>query len=205
MPRGLQRRVLPFLLLGAAALPACEATADASTSNADEHRPVYVDTVFPMDEEIRRFRELVGRTASEFDLSQPSRDALVERFVKAVEAADTTTLVRLGLDAAEFIDLYFPHTMYTAPPYELSPEVVWTLVQGSSQKGLTRILQRYAGQPLGFRGYRCDGAKTEGPNRIHDGCVLDIVAGGHAEPIRLFGSIIERDGRFALVSYANDL
>lgn len=203
------KHAIALCLLGIAALAACDARANAGqpdTPTADEQHTEYVDTVFPMDEEIRRFREMVGRTVTEFDLSEPSRDALVARFVAAVEAADTATLVRLALDPAEFIDLYFPHSMYTAAPYELSPEVVWTLISSGSQKGLTRILRRYAGRTLGFSGYRCEGEpKVEGPNRLYDTCLLDITAGERTGPIRLFGSIIERDGRFAFVSYANDL
>jgi hypothetical protein len=35
--------------------------------------------------------------------------------------------------------------------------------------------------------------------------VLDRTANGQRESLRLFGSIIERDGRFKFVSYANDL
>ena len=203
------KRDIPLLLVcaGLAGAAACDTRASASPPEPAtvEARTEYVDSVFPIEEEIRRFRETVGRSATAFDVSAPTRDAVVDRFVRAVEAADTATLVRLVLDPAEFIDLYYPHTMYTTPPYELSPEVVWTLMYGSSQKGLARILDRYAGRPLGYRGYRCDEPTLEGPNRLHDGCMLDITAGGRAEPIRLFGSIIERAGRFALVSYANDL
>jgi hypothetical protein len=179
------------------------------TSNAveaQEKTPVRVDSILPIEEEIRRFKERVGRAAAELEGGTDSRDALVAMFVSAVERADTATLARMSLDPAEFIDLYYPHTMYTHKPYELSPSILWLLMTQNSEKGLVRLIRRYGGQSFGFEGYRCDAEpKIEGPNRIWDGCVLDRRVDGKVETQRFFGSIIERDGRFAFVSYANDL
>jgi hypothetical protein len=175
-------------------------------AQSQKHRSVHVDSALPIEEEIRRFKATVGRSVTELEGSTDSRDALIATFVSALERADTTTLVRMALDAAEFIDLYYPHTMYTQPPYELSPPILWMLITGNSEKGLVRVLRRYAGQPFGFEAYRCDPEpKTEGPNRIWDGCVLERRIDTGVETYRMFGSIIERDGRFAFVSYANDL
>ena len=190
---------------------ACGGNADAMTQGTDvvqaqEEPPVHIDSILPIDEEIRRFKERTGRTANVLDGSAGSRAALVMMFVNAVEHADTAALVRLSLDPAEFIDLYYPHTMYTHKPYELSPSILWIMITQNSDKGFIRLLRRYGGKRFGFEGYRCDAEpKVEGPNRIWDGCVLDRRVDGHTETVRLFGSIIERDGRFAFVSYANDL
>jgi hypothetical protein len=189
---------------------ACVGDADGmQTSNAveaEDKPPVHVDSILPIDEEIRRFRERVGRTATDFDGGTASRAELVAMFVSAVERADTAALVRMSLDGAEFIDLYYPHTMYTHKPYELSPSILWLLMTQNSEKGFVRLLRRYSGQSFGYEGYRCDREpRIEGPNRIWDGCVLDRRVHGKVESLRLFGSIIERAGRFAFVSYANDL
>lgn len=200
---------LIVLLACGPGLAGCGAGADAAgeaAPPATEEAPVHVDSILPIDEEIRRFRARVGRSVEALDGSEPSRDALIARFVAALEAADTATLARLTLDPAEFIDLYYPHTMYTSKPYELSPSVVWILVSGNSEKGLVRLLRRFAGAPLGYRGHTCEETpKSEGPNRLHEGCIIDFAASGRSEPLRMFGSILERDGRFAFVSYANDL
>lgn len=178
----------------------------AGTEAAESKPPVHVDSILPIDEEIRRFKARVGRTAERLDGGVDSRDALVATFVDGVESADTAVLARLVIDAAEFIDLYYPHTMYTREPYELSPDIVWMLTTQNSDKGLVRIVRRIAGQPFGFDGYACDAEpKVEGPNRLWEGCELYRTLNGSREAQRLFGSIIERDGVFKLVSYSNDL
>jgi hypothetical protein len=47
---------------------------------------------------------------------------------------------------------------------------------------------------------------AEGPNRIHGGCTLDVAAGeADVRTISLFGQILERDGTFKFVNYANGL
>lgn len=178
----------------------------AETEIAESKPPVHVDSILPIDEEIRRFSARVGRTVERLHGGAESRDELVDLFVTAVERADTATLARIAIDAAEFIDLYYPHTIYTHKPYELSPPILWMLITGNSEKGLVRILRRLAGQPFGFESYSCNAEpKIEGPNRIWEGCELHRSIDGNREAQRLFGSILERDGAFKFVSYSNDL
>jgi hypothetical protein len=46
---------------------------------------------------------------------------------------------------------------------------------------------------------------VEGPNRIWERCTVRVdSAGGETIEMRLFGSILERDGVFKFVSYTND-
>jgi hypothetical protein len=54
---------------------------------------------------------------------------------------------------------------------------------------------------------RCDAEPTiQGENRIWGGCTATMREGGGA-PVtaKLFGAILERGGRFKILSYANDL
>lgn len=195
---------IPILALLVTALAGCGDR--LAPPAAAERPPVHVDSIFPVEEEIRRFRAAVGRSVDTFDASAPDREALVERFIRALERADTTALLRLALDRAEFIDLYYPHTEYTAPPYRLSPSVVWELMAGNGGKGLTRLLRRYAGRPLDYRGHVCEAdAEHQGPNRLYHECRVVLGTPDGDRSPRLFGSILERDGRFAFVSYANEL
>lgn len=165
-----------------------------------------VDSIFPIEEEIRRFREGLPEVTT-LSGGAPDRDALVAEFVRAVEAADTAALAPLVLDRAEFGWLYYPHTMYTEPPYELSPALLWFQMQNLSSRSLTRLFRRYAGQPLHARGYACEEEpRVEGPNRVWNECRLRLEAPG-SEPVelRLFGSVVERDGTYKFVSYASEL
>ncbi len=193
------------VLFGLAALAGCDSTEDAVAA-PDEVRAAVVDSVRPIEEEIRRFQATVEREATELDGGATSRDALVERFAGALEEPDTAALADMVLDRAEFIHLYYPHTVYTGPPYELSPAVVWFQTTNHSSRGITRAFRRYAGQPLGYRGYECAEAPVvEGPNRIWSECRVRIAPEGEQFEVRLFGLIVEREGRFKFVGYGNEL
>ena len=61
------------------------------------------------------------------------------------------------------------------------------------------------GKPLGFTGYTCSpDIVTAGQNRVFESCVLQV-SSGEVSRQRLFSGIIERDGRFKIISYANDM
>jgi hypothetical protein len=55
--------------------------------------------------------------------------------------------------------------------------------------------------------HHCAGTPlVQGANRIYETCTLRIRSeDGRTEDVRLFGSIVERDGRFKLLSLSNRL
>jgi hypothetical protein len=190
-------------------LLACRSEEPATSQvPAEEPAPVHVDSVFPLEEEIRRFKAARnGAAASELQTASDSRDALVARFMKALERRDTADLRAMVLNAAEYIDLYYPTSVYTRPPYKQSPELNWFLMQEDSEKGIKRALDRYGGLPANFQGYECPREpRVEGANRFWEACTIRwSPAPDVPSPIRIFGSIMEREERFKFVSYANDL
>jgi hypothetical protein len=196
-------------MLGLAALAACGSDAeDQPTADAHvEDRPsTVVDSILPIEEELRRFRAVLGPEPTGLSGGAASRDALVGTFFEALAAADTAALLGLAITVDEFGWLYYPHTMYTAPPYELPPGVVWMLTENGSSRGLGRLLERLAGRPLEFLGYSCAPEPVvEERNLTWAECSVRFRAPGE-EPreMRLFGSILERDGVFKFISYAND-
>jgi hypothetical protein len=112
----------------------------------------------------------------------------------------------MSVSAAEFGWLYYPHSMYVHPPHALDADVAWLLMAENSRKGIVRSLREYGARPLGFTGYRCDAEPTvAGPTRLWQGCVLDVRMDGARVTMRFFGTILEHDGRFKFLSYANDL
>ncbi len=171
-----------------------------------ERQPVHVDSVFPIQEEVRRFR--IG-------LSEPSgltggassAEELTDTFIRRLSAGDTLGLAELALTREEFAWLYYLHTIYTSPPYELSPALVWFQLQNRSSRGLNRALQRYAGEELHHSGLRCpDQGEAFGEGWIHHGCaVLGRLPDGTEVEERLFGSILALDGRYKLVGFSNEL
>jgi hypothetical protein len=165
-----------------------------------------VDSVISRDTAIARFQRTLPRVTS-LQGGAGSRDQLVRRFVAGLESSDTAGLRSLLLDQAEFGWLYYPTNPEGKPPYNLTPQLMWFTLEGNSGKGYRMLLQRRAGSPLHYLGYRCEGEPSrQGENTVWGPCVVlrrtetsDTVAE------RLFGQIVERGGRHKFVSYANKL
>lgn len=164
-----------------------------------------VDSIRPIEEELTRFRATVPEAVSRLTGGASSRSELVRWFVRAVETRDTTALRAMIISRAEFAYLYYPSTIYTRPPYRQAPGLVWFRMTSQSQRGIGRVLERDGGRPLGQVGYRCDPKPTvQGVNRIWTGCLLRVKQGDETVSRRLFGSILERDGRFKFLGYQTE-
>ena len=187
-----------------------DAGLDAADPSVAAHVPspgTIIDSILPIEEEIRRFRATLSEAPERLEGGAASRDELVNRFVAAVEAADTLALRDLLMTRAEFVYLYYPHTIYTRPPYELSPALLWFQIETGTSQGFSRMMEAFAGRPLEWTGYRCGPEPhLEGENRVWPDCRVELAAGG-GQPLEaaMFGSILERNGVFKFVSYSNEL
>lgn len=191
----------------AVAIAACDraATPDAATSNPP--RSGVVDSALPIDTLLHRFRATLPDTPTTMRGGERSAEALTRALLRALETRDTATVQRLALSGSEFAWLYYPHTRFTQPPYEMGPELLWLQIGMASEKGAVRLIRRYGGTPLRFEALTCpDSAALEGPNRVLTGCrVRFAAADSAARDLRLFGSLLQRDGQYKFVSYANEL
>lgn len=182
---------------------------DAAHTDAVRSREVAAarDSILPMDTMIAVFQARLPATAALADDAPTSRDELIQRFASAVEDSSANALAALTLSVAEFAYLYFPTSIYAREPYAQPPAVNWLLMEQNSLKGAARLLRTYGGRSLVVEGHACTGEpKVQGPNRIHEQCTIRMrAADGTIEEVRLFGSIIERDGRYKLMSLANRL
>ncbi len=180
------------VVLAAGCGPAPETRAESAVPDTAAVQGV-VDSTFTPEESLRRFREGLPQVAA-LEGGAGSRDGLVRGFVDALERQDTTALIAMHITRPEFAWLYYPHTELARPERYLEPKTVWLLLRLESEKGLTRLVQRPA--PKGA--LRCeDEPRVEGPNRLWERCRLGTR--------QLFGSIIERVGRFKFISYKTDL
>lgn len=193
---------LPLLALLLLASSGC--SPDRRTAAAAAEAAITVDSIRPIEVELARFRESVGgREVRALRGGAPSRDELVARFSQGLAAHDTAALSALLLDAQEFAWLYYPYTVYTHPPYQQAPGMVWLLTVQNSEKGLRRALERFGGrEPDGTR-YSCATTEPQDLNVLHGDCAVRLA--GDTTDRRLFGTIIERAGHFKFVSYANGL
>jgi len=172
-------------------------------------RPGYVvDSLRPIEDEIRRFQQDAGEPASGFSFGATSSDALVTAFVRALEQSDTTALARLVVNRKEFGYLVYPTSPNVRRPYRQSPVLVWLRRAAATNKGASRLLSRFGGRTLGYAGYACPGAPArEGANTLWNACFVNVASatGGDTARLRMFGPIIERGGRYKFLSLANGL
>jgi hypothetical protein len=184
-----------------------DSVARARQDSTNRAQPGYiVDSILPIEEDVRRFRAAVGGIAvSALAEAAPSRDALVAQFAAAVSERDSVALRSFAISPREFIDLVYPSSPYTKPPYRQSPSLLWSQIQLPSGSGLGRLLDRLGGRPLRVEALSCPGApEQQGDNRLHANCTVRFASGD--APLRdgrLFGTILERRGRFKFVSFAN--
>lgn len=193
---------LPLLL---AAMVQGGGCSDRAVRAADRRGPTVVDSAIPVEVALERFRRGLARPAGLTGGSK-SREELVRGFVGALEASDTVALRRMVLRKDEFAWFYYPSSRFSLPPYELPPELVWFQMLGESEKGASLLLSDRAGSPLGYIGHDCGLERGEGENRLYGHCVVRrVTPAGDTVSDRLFGLVMERDGVYKFVSYANKL
>ncbi|MBX9928565.1 MAG: hypothetical protein K2X99_06580 [Gemmatimonadaceae bacterium] len=212
-------RIIPALALlliacrGESPVPATRTAAQedslarARQDSINRARPDYiVDSILPVEEELRRFRAAIGGTpTTALTGGATSREELLARVSAAVERRDTLALQALALSAREFADLVYLSSPNARPPYRQAPGFVWSQIELRSRTGLRRLVERRGGLPLAPLALRCGArAEAQGENRLYTDCVITRL-GPRGDTLRelLFGSIIERGGRFKVVSYAN--
>jgi hypothetical protein len=199
-----------LVLAGAALLCACVGeprAADATPVGAAAPSGGVVDSALPIPVLLDRFRATVTDTPTVMRGGAASPRALAAALLSALTQHDTAAVRALAVSRAEFAWLYYPHTRYTAPPYELGPELVWLQQVLASEKGAVRLLRRYGGQRLTLGAVTCpDPPTVEGPNHLLAGCRVRFSArdSGPVE-LRLFGALLNHDGQYKFLSYANDL
>jgi hypothetical protein len=221
------RLILTAAIAAAPLIPitACDraATADAATIRADSVRrdsiaratqdsinrtlPGYVvDSIFPVEEEVRRFKAKIGGAPlAALQSASESREALVRRIVRDVAMGDTTDLAATAITPREFIDLVYPSSPYTHPPYKESPAIVWMQIANPSNSGFLRLTRRLGGRAFEYESHRCaDKPERQGQNTLWVGCTIRVLDPQHETITQTwFGTIIERDGRFKVMSFRN--
>lgn len=197
------RRVLTTLALLPLAA-ACEAPPSAGAAPPPPLPGVVVDSALTPEEHLRRFREGLPAVTA-LDSVATTREELVRRWVEAVEAADTAAIVALHLTRAEFAYLYFPDSPYASGRTRTPPDFLWMQFRMNSEKGIGRTFTRLAGRPLGYRALVCpEPPRPQGAGVVHERCVLRRETADGTIEQRLFGTILERDGRFKFVGYTNE-
>jgi hypothetical protein len=206
----MKRITLPFL---AAVVIACQSSKADRTTGADSNpdprnAPGYiVDSIFPMDQMLRRFRVGLGPAPERLEHGLSGKLELARSIMSAAAVSDTVTLRRLQLTKAEFAWLYFPFSDFARDPYELPPEVSWMQIAAQSDAGLTKLMRLITNTQATVDSIVCSPTpKAQEQNRLWEDCITWWKdQEGRESHYRVFGTIIERGGTMKLVSYANRL
>lgn len=180
--------------------PAGETRQPASTAAAGEGgSPVSLDSALALFR-----RDLTP--ATELQSGERSIERVIGRLLKSVARSDTNDLRALVMTRREFAYLYYPTSPFARSPTKQEPALAWFLHLQQSQKGVTRLLNRYAGKPVRVIRNDCKAPpRVEGINVLWDDCVQMLLQGRDTVRMRLFSGVYERNGRFKILSYGNDL
>lgn len=186
---------------GPMAEPATQPVATAATTGMARQ---VVDSILPIEEEVRRFQAgLVAPAGLQEGAS--SREMLVRRFVERLAARDTTGLLALTITRAEFAFVLYPASSYTRPPYRTPPGLVWMQLEQDNRVGLRRLLRADFREPTYVRHDCGEPPIRDGGATLWRGCrVLVELAGGDTIDARLFGVIVQHGERFKLASLQTD-
>jgi hypothetical protein len=192
----------------AVALLACN---DGQAATNDEASPTHgrataggiVDSIVPASIALERFIAGVPVPAR-LDSAARSPDVLVALFVAALEKRDSAAIARMLVTRAEYGHLYYPASEYSRKPYELAPDIAWSLSSASNRKAAGRLLGRLGGESLSLERYTCATIEKQGLNTIHSGCQVTYRDRTGTHRRRLFKSFIEREGKAKFLSYAGD-
>lgn len=183
-----------------------DSAARARQDSINRAQPGYVvDSILPVEEQLRRFRvDLPEVTTLASDAR--SREAIVREVVSAVEKGDAPRLASLAVSPAEYAWLVYPATEHVSGPMTQAPQLAWYLLSTASDVGQRRLLERLGSQPLRVTGHTCATRPVhQGANEIWSGCmVIRRNEEGREVRQRLFGALIEREGRWKVLSFAND-
>jgi hypothetical protein len=193
-------------LSACALLASILASSACSRSDARASQITPTDTLYTSAESLRRFRASLD-SVEELSPEFTSKGAVARAFVAAVATNDALSAARTLMTRAEFAWLYYPENPISRPPYELPAGVAWFELEGNSLAGLRRALASHAGRALSFGELACATPPVaHGSNRLWNGCAVTLrLEDGRETSVRMFGTILERGGRFKIASAANDL
>jgi hypothetical protein len=192
-------------ILPAAALlftTACDRPAP-SADTARAYPPGYVvDSIHSPEESLRRFR--AGTDSVSSLAGQPSLRELLAEFTRAATARDTAALRAIALDRREFGWLVYPESRLSRAPYRQPPDVAWLMLQNASDGGMRKLIARIPTMSL-LATHCPDSVQVEGRMRTVSGCTVRVQTPDNVRDMRLFGRVVELNGRWKIVGYDGDL
>ena len=135
--------------------------------------------------------------------SHESPEALTRAVLSAIERKDANALNALALNEQEFREHVWPDLPASRPERNLPFSYVWGDLHQKSDARLGQTLALHGGARYTLTAVRFRGETTVYPSyRVHRESEIALRDSQNREQsVRLFGSVIEKDGRFKVFSY----
>jgi hypothetical protein len=134
-----------------------------------------------------------------------SPEAAARAVLEALAARDAAALRRLTLDEAEFRDHIWPSLPAARPERNLPLSYVWGDLNQKSGTSLTRTLEEHGGRRFQLEEVVLGPSTEYAAFKTHARTMLRVrEAGGEPRDIRVFGSLVEKNGRWKVFSYVSD-
>lgn len=137
------------------------------------------------------------------DHTYPSREAVGAAVLEALARADRAALQALAVTEAEFRDHVWPQLPAARPERNLPLSYVWGGLHQKSEQHLTETLARHGGRRYEQLSVKAAGQTTAYKGHlIHRDTIVTVRDDqGVTRELRLFGSTIEKGGRWKVFSY----
>ena len=147
-----------------------------------------------------------GRSVPPLAGGASSKLELARGVAAAFEKADVPALHALTLSEEEFRDHVWPELPAARPERNLPFSFVWGDLHQKSEASLSKTLAATRGRRLKIVSVQQLGATSQYKSYVvHRQTQLTVEDGdGRVEQLRLFGSILEKNGQFKVFSYVTD-
>ena len=135
-----------------------------------------------------------------------SAEAVAAAMLDALAASDPARLRVLALSETEFADAVWPALPSSRPEVNLPLEYAWGTLQQNSRASLAMTVREHGGKTYRLQRVAMGTPTRYGAFIVHpDTSVVVREPGSGAERrLKLFGSLIEQEGRWKIFSYVVD-
>jgi hypothetical protein len=146
-----------------------------------------------------------GRSPSALSNSHGSAESLARAVLSALERRDVSSLNTLALNEQEFSDHVWAELPAARPERNLPISFVWGDLHQKSDANLRQTIAKHGGSGYDLVSIRFGGSTDYRSYRVHrDSEVTVTDREGRKQDLRLFGSVLEKEGRFKVFSYVVD-
>ena len=135
-----------------------------------------------------------------------SPEEAARQALEFVAQGDAESLSQLSLGEADFREAVYPRLPASRPERNTSAAFLWGMLHQRSRNALAFTLNRHRGQRYELIAVDFVGETTDyGPFQVHRETVLTVeTPDGERGTLRLFGSMLEQDGRYKIFSFVTD-